>query len=77
MTHRINNEFASVISFVSLAAARSANREVKVTLAGVMDLLDNHARVHSALQMPTGDHLVDAAEYLRELCISISRSKLK
>ena len=30
ITHRVNNEFASAIGMVSLAAARSDNAEVKV-----------------------------------------------
>ena len=32
LNHRINNEFASAISVVSRAAARSSNNEVKVAL---------------------------------------------
>jgi two-component sensor histidine kinase len=68
LNHRINNEYASAISAVSLAAAHSCNEEV------VNELL--HSDVHRALQMPEADGLVDAATYLRRLCLSISRSKL-
>jgi two-component sensor histidine kinase len=39
LTHRINNEFASAISVVSLAAARSGNREIKVALTAVTERL--------------------------------------
>src|SRR5262249_23523052 len=77
MTHRINNEFASVMSFVSLAAAHSENCEVKTALAGVLDILHSHARVHRALQIPAADGLLDAARYMREICYSIGRSRLK
>jgi two-component sensor histidine kinase len=76
LTHRVNNEFASAISVVSLAAARSNNSEVKNALAAVTDSLQHYALVHHALQMPEYRTRVDAAAYLRQLCRSISRSKL-
>jgi two-component sensor histidine kinase len=76
LTHRINNEIASVISAVSLAAARSGSREVKVALTGVTELLHRYADVHRALQMPEHLTRIDAAAYLKQLCLSISRSKL-
>ncbi len=76
MTHRINNEFASVISVVSLAAARSRNDEVKVALAAVQDRLQNYAHVHRVLQMPDHGTRIDAAAYMRQLCRAISRSRL-
>jgi two-component sensor histidine kinase len=75
--HRINNEFAAAISAVSVAAARSSDRAVKAALSGVGELLHHYADVHRALQTPDHDTLVDAATYLRPLCVSISRSKLE
>src|SRR6266446_6893323 len=77
ITHRVNNEFASAIQVVSVAAARSGDRHVKAALTGVMEQLHNYARVHHALQMPANNDCIDAAAYLRELCGSISRSKLE
>jgi two-component sensor histidine kinase len=77
LSHRINNEFAAAISVVSLAARRSNNDEVKAALSGVVGLLHQYADVHSALQMPECDTLVDAATYLRRLCRSITRSLLE
>ena len=78
ITHRVNNEFASAIQVVSLIAARSSNQEVKAALAGVMEKLYNYAGVHHALQVPANNNdLIDASVYLRELCSSISRSKLE
>jgi two-component sensor histidine kinase len=77
ITHRVNNEFASVIQVVSFAAAKSPDRNVKAALAGVMEQLHNYASVHHALQMPSGNDCIDASAYLRDLCGSISRSKLK
>jgi two-component sensor histidine kinase len=75
-THRINNEFASAISAISVAAARSASAEVKAVLAAVADRLHNFARVHHALQMQEHSTYIDASAYLRQLCRAISRSKL-
>jgi len=77
LNHRINNEFAAVISAVSLAARRSNNDEVKAALSGVVELLHQYADVHRALQMPECDTLVDAGTYLRRLCRSITRSQLE
>ena len=77
ITHRVNNEFASVIQVVSLIAARSSNRDVKAALSGVMEKLYDYAGVHHALQVPANNDLIDASAYLRQLCRSISRSKLE
>jgi two-component sensor histidine kinase len=68
LNHRINNEFVSAISMVSLAAARSNSEEVKLALSAVNELLHSYAEVHRALQMPEADILVDAATYFRRLC---------
>jgi two-component sensor histidine kinase len=77
ITHRVNNEFASAIQVVSFAAAKSPDRNVKAALAAVMEQLHNYARVHHALQMPARNDCIDASAYLRDLCGSISRSKLE
>jgi two-component sensor histidine kinase len=76
LDHRIINGFSCAISAVSLAAARTKNEEVKGALSDVAQLLYRYADVHRALQMPEYDTLVDAAAYLCQLCLSISRSKL-
>ena len=76
LNHRVNNEFAAAISIVSLAAAAASNDKVKGSLSRVADLLHRFADVHRALQMPEYDMPVDAAAYLRQLCLSISRSRL-
>ena len=77
ITHRINNEFSAIIQTVSLTAARSSHDEVKLALAGILELLYNYARVHRALQVPPSRGRIDGSAYLRDLCHSISRSKLK
>lgn len=76
LNHRVNNEFAAVIGAVSLAAAHSGNREVKVALNGVTELLHQYADVHRLLQVPTRGTAIDAAAYLHQLCLAISRSQL-
>ena len=76
-SHRINNEFASAIGVISIAAARSANDEAKLALTAVQDRLQNYALVHHALQMPEHTSCIDAAAYFRQLCRAISRSKLE
>jgi two-component sensor histidine kinase len=76
-SHRINNEFASAIGVISIAAARSANDEAKLALTAVRDRLQNYALVHHALQMPEHTSCIDAAAYFRQLCRAISRSKLE
>lgn len=77
LSHRINNEYASVISAASLAAATATCDEAKVALNSITELLHQYADVHHALQMPEHIGPVDAAAYLRQLCLSTSRSKLK
>src|SRR5260370_11567787 len=76
LSHRTNNELAAAISGVSLAATRSNNKDVKTALAAITELLHNYARVHRTLQMPEHDMFVDAAAYVRELCLAISHSQL-
>src|SRR5262245_11386223 len=77
LNHRISNEFQSALSLVSLTAARSRSQEVKDALSGVTVLLHHYAEVHRALQVPHERDRVDAAEYLRKLCLPIRRAKLE
>ena len=76
LTHRINNEFSSVVNMLSLAAARAASVEAKSALTAVSDRLEGYIRVHRALQVPELGQFIDASAYLRELCRSMSWSKL-
>jgi two-component sensor histidine kinase len=76
LTHRVTNEFASVIGLVSLIAARSTSDDVKDSLSCVMNLLHDYAGAHRALQMPSYSTVVDASRYIRALCQSIRRARL-
>ena len=42
LLHRINNEFTSAISVISLTAARSGSSEVKAALSDVSDRLHRY-----------------------------------
>src|ERR1700685_61820 len=75
-SHRINNEFASAIGVISIAAARSPNEQTKAVLTAVETQLQSYAQVHHVLQMPEHSTRIDASAYLRQLCRAISRSKL-
>jgi two-component sensor histidine kinase len=74
--HRIANEFAFILSIVSVIARRSQNDEVKAALTSVGKSVQQLVDVHRALQIPEHDACTDAAAYLRRLCLSISCSKL-
>src|SRR5579863_5454172 len=75
-SHRTNNEFASAISIISMAALRATTDEAKCTLTAVKERLFCYAQVHQALEMPESSVRIDGAAYIRELCRAISRSKL-
>jgi len=66
--HRINNEYAKVISFVSRLAALSSAPEVKVALLKVIDYLNASAKVHRALRPPLPGEMVDFTTHIAELC---------
>jgi two-component sensor histidine kinase len=77
LTHRINNQLASAINLVTAAAVRAEHPETKVALGNVTELLQEQANVHRLLEAPEGDSLVDAAQYLRSLCLAITRYRLE
>ena len=77
LTHRINNQLASAIDAVTVAAVRAEHPETKVALGNVTELLQEQANVHRVLAIPEGDALVDAAQYLRNICLAITRSQLE
>ena len=77
LSHRTKNELASAINVISLAAARSGSSDVKAVLNNVNERLHSYADVHRTLQIPEHQTYIDAAQYLRQLCLSLSRSKLE
>jgi two-component sensor histidine kinase len=77
VTHRINNQLVSAINVVTAATVRAEHLETKVALGNVVELLQEQANVHRVLAVPEADSLVDAAQYLRRLCLAITRSRLE
>jgi two-component sensor histidine kinase len=77
LTTRINTELASAIDAVTAAAVRADTSEAKVALCNVADLLREQANVHRVLEIPEGNALVDAAQYLRSLCLATTRACLE
>lgn len=76
LSHRISNDFASIIDLVSFNAVLTDKVEAKEELGKVVDLLHQHAQVHSFLAMPDRGGLMDAGEQLRKLGRAMSRCRL-
>jgi two-component sensor histidine kinase len=76
-SHRINNELASAISLISVAANRCDSNEARTALAAVQDRLESYARVHHSLQMPEYSTSIELTTYIHQLCRAISHSKLE
>ncbi len=76
MTHRINNEFASLMGLMSRAARDLTDDRAKAAFEDVAECLCSHAEVHRALAVPEHDDLIDATDYLGSLCRAISRTTL-
>jgi len=68
LNHRINNQFASAINAMSVAAVRAEGAETKAILSNAVELLHGYADVHRALLMPRYGRLIDVASYVRKLC---------
>jgi two-component system, sensor histidine kinase PdtaS len=66
--HRINNEYAKVISFVRRLATNSSAPEVETALLKVVDRLNASAKIHYTLRPPLPGELVDFASHIAELC---------
>jgi two-component sensor histidine kinase len=76
LNHRIKNDLTSAICAVSSKAIETDNVAVKVALLDVVDLLHDYADVHGVLRMPDRGCLADAARYLQQLCVSITKCRL-
>jgi two-component sensor histidine kinase len=76
-SHRTNNELASAIGLISVAASRCDSNDARTALVAVLDRLQSYARVHHSLQMPEHSTTIDLAAYIHQLCRAISHSKLE
>jgi two-component sensor histidine kinase len=66
--HRINNEYAKVISFVTRLSALTSAPEAKEVLLKVIDHLNATSKVHYALRPPLPGELVDFTAHIADLC---------
>jgi two-component sensor histidine kinase len=66
--HRISNEYAKMISFVSRRAALSSAPEVKEVLFEVIDQLNAMSKVHYVLRPPLPGKFVDFTAHIADLC---------
>jgi two-component sensor histidine kinase len=76
LSHRVKNELTSAICKITAKALLSDSPAVKAALLEVVDLLHQCADVHRALGMPDQGRLTDAARYLQQLCLSITKYRL-
>src|SRR5271167_775999 len=76
LNHRIGNDLTSAICVVSSKAMHSDSVSVKAALLDVVDLLNHCADVHRALHVPDQARLTEAAKYLQQLCLSITKYQL-
>jgi two-component sensor histidine kinase len=76
-SHRINNELASAISLIAVAAHHCNSNEAKSALATVRDRLECYAHVQHSLQMPEYSTAIELTTYIHQLCQAISRSRLE
>ncbi|HYG48649.1 MAG TPA: sensor histidine kinase [Allosphingosinicella sp.] len=75
INHRVINEYAEAISALSLAA-RSSTPEAQAAIGEAAARLRAHVEAHRALVPPGPDGPVNLANYLGELCASLSRASL-
>ena len=75
--HRTNNEYATVISFVSRLAALSSAPEAKDALLKVIDHLHATSKVQYALRPPIPGVTVDFAAQVEELCDAFASAGLE
>jgi two-component sensor histidine kinase len=74
--HRVVNEYAQAVAFISASAVLSDSLEVKTVLNGAAEQLRGFASVHRALQAEFSNAPIDLAQYLRRLCDALSCAML-
>jgi two-component sensor histidine kinase len=76
-SHRTNNELASAIGLISVAAGRCDSNDARTALVAVLDRLQSYAQVHHSLELPEHSTTIDLTAYILQLCRAISHSKLE
>ena len=68
LQHRINNDYAKAISFVSRLATLSSVPEAKTVLREVIEHLHATSKIHHALRPPLPGGFIDFTAHIAELC---------
>lgn len=76
ISHRVSLEYAEAIATLRLAAAEAGNAQVGAAFCNVANQLLAHAEAHRALLAPAAGGPVDLADYLGQVCASITRASL-
>jgi two-component sensor histidine kinase len=76
ISHRVANEYAEAIATLRLAAAGAGNPQVGAALSSVAKRLRAHAEAHRALLAPATGGPVDLADYIGQVCASITKASL-
>src|SRR6202041_553920 len=76
LNHRVANEYAAAIAWLSIATTKVADPGAKAALIDAASRLHDFAEAHRALQPPLTAELVSLVEYLRRLCAALIRTKL-
>jgi two-component sensor histidine kinase len=74
LLHRIRNDYARTISFVSIVSSRSRNQHAKMALREITDHLHNAAEMHRLLSPPIGEGTGELTEILTRLCRAVTAS---
>src|SRR5580698_9194293 len=74
LLHRTRNDYARIISFTSLASAKSRDPDTQIALREISDRLHNAAETQRLLSPPTWKGTGEFTESLTRLCGVISAS---
>ena len=74
LLHRVENEYARVISLASVMAANSSIEETKLALRDITSLLHTTAEIYRVLRPPTVQGVTDLTEVLTRLCRAMAAS---
>ena len=76
ISHRVANEYTEAIATLHLAAAGTGDARVRAALGGAAARLRAHAEAHRALLAPAAVGPVDLADYVGQVCASMTRASL-
>jgi two-component sensor histidine kinase len=74
LLHRIRNDYARIISFVSIVSSRSRDPDAQIALRAIKDHLHNAAETHRLLSPPLCEGTGEFTEAVTSLCGAITAS---